>query len=65
MANFRTNEGSSNNGEFVAAEMRMGEVSLRVIGSFASFATICKGREGKWNTIEEQKDKNSKKMETV
>lgn len=39
LANFRTNEG-----EFVAAEMRMSEVSLRVIGSFARFA-----REGKGN----------------
>lgn len=39
LANFRTNEG-----EFVAAEMRMSEVSLRVIGSFARFA-----RDGKGN----------------
>lgn len=46
-SNFRTNEGSSNNGEFVEAEMRMSEVSLRVIGSFASFA-----REGKGNGTE-------------
>lgn len=52
LANFRTNEG-----EFVAAEMRMSEVSLRVIGSFARFAREGKGREMEhdWRGIESKK----------
>lgn len=51
--------------EFVAAEMRMREVSLRVIGSFASFATVRRGNGIRLRGRGKSKVKNSKTMDEV